>query len=196
MAVRDEELQYWQVLTALSENSDRPQRGIAASTGLSLSKVNFCLKQLVARGHVKLRTVARNPNKLGYLYVLTPDGLREKSRLTYVFVRRAAAEYSRVHARVFDCLDRIAHQGSSTVVFFGAGDIAEVCYQALRNHGRLALAAVVDDARCGTSFHGTEVKSERWLRTEGDGLPVLLCEAEHLIRAREWLKGDRLHTLG
>jgi MarR family transcriptional regulator, temperature-dependent positive regulator of motility len=196
VAVRDEELHLWQVLVALEENSDRAQRSIAASTGMSLSKVNFCLKRLVDKGHVKLRNVARNPNKLGYLYVLTPEGMREKSRLTYHFVRRAAAEYNRVYSRVIDCLEHIAGKGSKAIVFYGTGDIAEVCYQALSNHGRLALAAVIDDARCGSQFHGTEVRSARWLREQGDGLPVLLCDADHLLRAREWFGEERLHVLG
>ncbi len=196
MPAADQEMHLLQVLSALEENSDRPQRAIAEATGLSLAKVNYCLKRLVEKGHIKLRNVARNPNKLGYLYLLTPGGIREKSRLTYHFMRRAATQYGEVHGRVRSRLEHIASSGVNAVVFYGAGEIAEVCYHALVDHGRMQLAAVVDDERKNSEFHGMTVRAEEWLRESGDGVPVLVCEPELLARARKLVGAKRLHVLG
>ena len=57
--------------------------------------------------------------------IVQPEGVREKSRLTYHFVRRAAAEYNRVYSRVIDCLNHITAKGSREIVFYGTGDIAQ-----------------------------------------------------------------------
>ncbi|MCP4604318.1 MAG: winged helix-turn-helix transcriptional regulator, partial [Proteobacteria bacterium] len=70
------------VLDAISLNSKVSQRDLSKATGLNLAKVNFLLRRLAEKGFVKLRNISKNPNKLGYLYFLTPRGLTEKSRLT------------------------------------------------------------------------------------------------------------------
>src|SRR5579884_224757 len=184
-----------QVLSALEENADRAQRAIAQATGLSLAKVNFCLKKLVAKGHVKLRNVARNPNKLGYLYLLTPEGVKAKSQLTYSFVRQAAAQYNAVYGKVLGCIEEIAAAGATDVVFLGTGDVAEVCYDALSRHGRLKLRAVLDDRHQGSQFRGHPVKPERSLQEVSPRVPVLLCDPD-LLRKAKALVGDRaLHVL-
>ena len=189
-------MQQFLVLSALAESSDQAQRDIAQATGLSLAKVNFCLRQFVERGQVKLRSVARNPNKLGYFYLLTPEGLREKSRLAYHFLRRAARQYSQLAAQVTTSLDAIERSGAVAVIFLGAGDVAGVCYQALHERGSPRLVAVVEEGRAGMGFHGHQVKPESWLSSSGSVDPVLVCEAEFLPRARALVADSRLYLLG
>ena len=69
------------------------QRELAQALGVSLGAANYCLKALVEKGWVKLENFQKNPNKLGYLYLLTPMGISAKAQLTASFLRRKLAEY-------------------------------------------------------------------------------------------------------
>ena len=61
--------------------------------GVSLGKVNYCMKKLTEKGLIKLTNFTHNPNKIGYEYLLTPQGIGEKSRLTFSFIKRKIIEY-------------------------------------------------------------------------------------------------------
>ena len=88
------------VLKALQEKPDITQRELAARLGVSLGQVNYCVKALVDKGHVKVGNFAASSNKLGYVYLLTPSGLAEKSRLTAAFIERKLSEYKALHAEI------------------------------------------------------------------------------------------------
>jgi len=60
---------------------------------VSLGKVNYCIKKLTEKGLIKLTNFNNNPNKMGYAYLLTPQGIEEKSRLTFSFLKRKIVEY-------------------------------------------------------------------------------------------------------
>ena len=87
-----EETRY-KLLKILSENPEVSQRELAEVLGISLGKVNYCLKALKEKGLVKARNFTRNPMKRGYLYILTPKGIEEKSRVTARFFKRKIEEY-------------------------------------------------------------------------------------------------------
>lgn len=91
-----------QMLAQLEEDPNMSQRGLASELGISLGSVNYCLKALVAKGHVKAGSFSRNPNKLGYAYLLTPSGIREKAKLTASFLKRKQAEYYRLEKEIAD----------------------------------------------------------------------------------------------
>ena len=61
--------------------------------GVSLGKVNYCMKKLTEKGWVKLMNFSHNPNKAGYIYLLTPTGIEEKARLTFAFLKIKLEEY-------------------------------------------------------------------------------------------------------
>ena len=69
------------------------QRELAKELGISLGSVNYCLKALIHKGFIKLSNFNENPNKLGYLYLLTPMGIAEKTSLTAKFLQRKIKEY-------------------------------------------------------------------------------------------------------
>ena len=77
----------------LGDNPDMTQRELAEALGVSLGAANYCLKALVEKGWVKLESFQGNPNKLGYLYLLTPRGMTAKTQLTAKFLKRKLAEY-------------------------------------------------------------------------------------------------------
>ena len=66
---------------------------MATKLGFSLGKLNYCLKELKKKGLIKIKNFQKNPNKIGYAYVLTPKGLAEKTKLTLNFMRRKMKEY-------------------------------------------------------------------------------------------------------
>ena len=89
-----------QVLKALQEKPDLTQRELAARLGISLGQVNYCIKALVNKGHVKVSNFAASSNKLGYAYLLTPSGVAEKASLTAAFIERKLSEYKALHAEI------------------------------------------------------------------------------------------------
>lgn len=81
------------VLRALEGNPELSQRQLAAELGVSLGGVNYVLKALVERGFVKADNFRKSGNKVGYLYVLTPQGVAEKALLATTFLGRKLEEY-------------------------------------------------------------------------------------------------------
>ena len=83
-------------LNLLRKIKDRPkysQRELAEELGFSLGKLNYCLKSLKTKGFVKINNFKNNPNKLNYIYILTPKGITAKTKLTLNFMRRKIKEY-------------------------------------------------------------------------------------------------------
>lgn len=81
------------LLKKLEANPNYTQRELSKEMGVSLGKVNYCLKKLVEKGLVKLSNFSSNPNKVGYIYILTPQGFEEKARLTFEFLKIKLEEY-------------------------------------------------------------------------------------------------------
>lgn len=84
----------------LASNPEMTQRELAEALGVSLGATNYCLRALVEKGWVKLASFQNNPNKLGYLYLLTPKGMAAKTTLTGRFLRRKLTEYEALKAEI------------------------------------------------------------------------------------------------
>ena len=83
----------YKLLRLLKANPKLSQREVARELGISLGKVNYCLKALIGKGWIKARNFRNNRNKAAYVYVLTPKGIEEKIAVTRAFLRRKVAEY-------------------------------------------------------------------------------------------------------
>jgi EPS-associated MarR family transcriptional regulator len=81
------------LLREIEQTSETTQRQLSSSLGISLGKVNFLLKSLIHRGHIKVDNFKKSNNKSAYLYYLTPKGAEEKARITYRFLCRKIKEY-------------------------------------------------------------------------------------------------------
>jgi EPS-associated MarR family transcriptional regulator len=81
------------LLRKLEVNPEYTQRQLSAEMGISLGKVNYCLKKLSEKGWIKLMNFSRNPNKVGYIYLLTPQGIEQKAKLTLSFLAIKLKEY-------------------------------------------------------------------------------------------------------
>ena len=83
----------FRVLRALEANPELSQRQLAAELDVSLGGVNYALKALIERGFVKADNFRKSGNKVAYLYVLTPQGVAEKTSLATAFLSRKLEEY-------------------------------------------------------------------------------------------------------
>ena len=84
------------VLRKLGKKPKSTQRELAEELGFSLGKLNYCLKALRDKGLVKIENFRKNPNKVNYIYVLTPKGISEKTKLTIDFMKRKMNEYDQL----------------------------------------------------------------------------------------------------
>ena len=84
---------HFEVLRKIQTKPNSTQRELAAELGFSLGKLNYCLKALQSKGLVKIENFKKNPNKINYLYVLTPKGITKKASLTLNFMKRKMMEY-------------------------------------------------------------------------------------------------------
>ena len=77
----------FQILQSLEQDSRLTQRQLCNDLGVSLGKVNYCLKSLIGKGFIKVDNFKNNNNKIQYSYLLTPKGIEEKAKLTLDFIR-------------------------------------------------------------------------------------------------------------
>ncbi len=90
----------YKILKALEHNPEASQRDLARELGISLGKVNFCLKALVDVGLLKVTNFRNSKNKWAYMYLLTPNGLKQKSVITERFLRMKLQEYEALEAEI------------------------------------------------------------------------------------------------
>ena len=99
-------------LRLLQEHPDMSQRQLADNLGVSVGAANYCLKALVEKGWVKLENFHKNPNKLGYLYLLTPVGITAKTQLTASFLKRKLVEYENLKSEIDELTAQLADDKS------------------------------------------------------------------------------------
>jgi EPS-associated MarR family transcriptional regulator len=92
MHLINDEVRY-RLLKYLADHPEASQRDVARELGISLGKVNYCLKALIEKGWIKARNFRNSRKKSAYVYVLTPKGIEEKIDVTRAFLRRKVAEY-------------------------------------------------------------------------------------------------------
>jgi EPS-associated MarR family transcriptional regulator len=89
-----------QILRDISKNPGISQREIAVKNGISLGKVNYSIKTLIEKGHIKIQNFTESRNKRKYMYILTPAGIIEKTRLTSDFMKWKMEEYERIKREI------------------------------------------------------------------------------------------------
>ena len=81
------------LLRKIKNNPKYSQRELADELGFSLGKINYILNSLRDKGLIKIRNFEKNRNKFNYIYLLTPKGIAEKTKLTINFMKRKMKEY-------------------------------------------------------------------------------------------------------
>lgn len=90
----------YQLIKLIEKNPSISQRELADQLGVSLGKVNYCLRALINVGWVKAGNFVRSNNKMRYAYVLTPAGLHEKTKITARFLQKKQAQYESLKVEI------------------------------------------------------------------------------------------------
>lgn len=91
---------HFRILRMLEENPTLSQRELAEALGISLGRLNYLLKALLEKGLIKVRNFRSNDRKMGYAYLLTPQGIAEKAVLAVRFLQRKHEEYERLKREI------------------------------------------------------------------------------------------------
>ena len=91
---------HYRLLKLLAERPQASQRQLSEALGVSLGKINYCVKALLEQGWVKATNFKNSKNKLAYAYLLTPSGIDAKARITARFLKRKIAEYHALKAEI------------------------------------------------------------------------------------------------
>src|SRR3989304_5065943 len=88
------------IIREINRSPEMSQRELSSRLGISLGKVNFLINALIRKGFVKVDNFKKSSNKIAYLYNLTPRGIEEKSRITYLFLKRKMKEYEQLELEI------------------------------------------------------------------------------------------------
>lgn len=141
------------------------QREISRRLGIAVGLVNSYLKNLVSKGFVRVKNFPSNR----YAYLLTPQGLAEKSRLAYQHLSYFTNLYTVARQDYLELFRRLEAEGIRQVVFCGVDEVAEIAYLSLRETG-IELSSVIDSANAGSNFFGKIVQPDEG----GSDLPIII----------------------
>ena len=99
------------LLKTLENNPSLSQRDLAKRMGVSLGKINFCLNALIEKGCLKVNNFRNSENKLAYAYLLTPNGVEEKARMTVHFLKYKVQEYERLRMEIDELKREVEQKG-------------------------------------------------------------------------------------
>jgi DNA-binding MarR family transcriptional regulator len=141
------------VLEAVEQDRHITQRNLAAKLGVALGLTNIYLKRLIRKGYIKCVNVQSNR----LLYLITPQGLAEKSRLTYEFMDYSLHLYREVRQHLSGVLRPCQDSGARRIAVYGTGEAAELAYLSLKEQGLDPVA--VFSAEGGGSFLGMPIRA-------------------------------------
>lgn len=123
----------YQVLSHLQENEKTSQRAIAEQTGLSLGAVNILIKKMARKGLIKVEHL----NSRTMRYILTPQGMQEKARLTYSYIRQSYRQLLTINQTIDKLVDDYQDQldGSPIIIFGPEDEMREIIAQHLQDLG-------------------------------------------------------------
>ena len=132
------------LLDELAKSPEATQRELSRRIGVALGLTNLMLRRLAKKGYVKISGTKHSRIR----YLVTPQGILEKSRLTYEFVQYSLYFYGRVRHFLRGQLDALAQAGHRRILLYGTGELAEIAFLTIREMG-LELIGVVDEAPRG-----------------------------------------------
>ena len=165
------------VMEALTDVQQVTQRELSLQTGLNLKKINYCLHRLLEKGHVKFQRALKR-DKRAYLYIMTPAGLKEKSRLTYRFMKMTIGYYNRVEEKLQECFAAMDEAGIRRIALFGASEAARIVLSVV-DDDKVEVVAVVDSGFEDRAFGGVPVVDEAELiSTSYDAILITVLDLD------------------
>jgi len=96
----DKDYVHFRVLKLLQEHPDMSQREMARRLGISNGGMHYCLNALIDKGLIKIGNFASSKHKFGYFYLLTPQGIAQKTAMTSRFLKRKLEEYEALRSEI------------------------------------------------------------------------------------------------
>ena len=139
------------LLEQIERDPDVTQASLASQLGVAVGTVNWHLKRLVAKGYVKVKRAQRRKLR----YIITPEGIAFRARLTVNYIETSMRLYRRTRQRVRELLAEAQQAGYRQVSIQGDGDIADICRLTCLEQG----IAIMDDGQLPVlEVHGTKVQ--------------------------------------
>lgn len=157
-----------EILKTISQGDPVTQRRLAQKLGIALGLTNLYLKRLIRKGYIKVTTIP--PNRI--MYLLTPQGLAEKTRLTFEYMEYSLQLYRNTRRALREALEPLVRHGHRRVILWGTGEAAELAYLTFRELG-LELTGVVDGTGHGGAFLGFPVRTVDELPPDGADLIIV-----------------------
>ncbi len=123
MDIPEEQVRELSLLEQIERDPDVTQASLATQLGVAVGTVNWHLKRLVAKGYVKVKRAERKKLR----YIITPEGIALRARLTVNYIERSFDLYRKTRQRVKGHLMRIKAAGFSRARLLGDGDVADIC---------------------------------------------------------------------
>lgn len=142
-----------EILSAFSTGKPVTQRNLANQLGIALGLANLYVKRLVRKGHIKVTTIP--PNRLRYL--LTPQGITEKSRLTYEYMDYSLKLYRNARHVLREAILPLVTQGKRRGAIYGTSEAAELAFLTLREVG-VGISMVIAEDGCSGTFFGVPIR--------------------------------------
>lgn len=125
------------LLEAIGRNPHTTQADLAAHLGVAVGTVNWYLKRMISKGYIKITHLQRRR----LLYLITPRGVAEKSRLGMQYAQVSLRVYRETRRCAMDLLTQVQEAGFETVCIVGAGELAEICRLTCLERGVQVAAA-------------------------------------------------------
>lgn len=161
------------ILSALASGEPVTQRSLAQRLGIALGLANLYLKRLARKGYIKVTTIP--PNRLRYL--LTPQGITEKTRLTYEFMEYSLRLYRDVRHVLREAIQPLVQAGKRRGAIYGTSEAAELAFMTMREAGVWVSAVIGEDGRQG-SFFGAPIRPLAELKHEDVDMVIIASFAD------------------
>ena len=158
-----EDLHILRLMGEIDRDGDHSQRELSQRLDLSLGLVNTFLKRLVSKGYSKVTTLPKNRLK----YLLTPEGIARKSKLTVEYLHYSMNFYRDIKHLLLNKYQDMETNKVQSILFWGAGEVAELAYLYLQQTN-IQLAGIIDDEKQGKHFFD------------------LIIERSHRVRQMDW----------
>ena len=122
-SVQTDQFRDMDLLAHIEQNPDISQASLARELGVAVGTINWHIKRLVEKGYVKVKRAQKKKLR----YIITPEGLALRARLTIDYVRNQFDLYRRIRERMLALISEIGGDGHKAVRLMGEGEIAEVC---------------------------------------------------------------------
>src|SRR3990170_7551766 len=111
------------LLEEIERDPDTNQATLAAKLGVAVGTVNWHLKRLIEKGYVKVKRAERRKLR----YIITPDGIALRARLTVAYVGNSLALYRETREGAKRALQEARRRGYRALGIAGDGELAEIC---------------------------------------------------------------------